>query len=296
MDTGLHRNKDIPFLTSGGRDESLKFPPSISVCDVTALSFDEEKMVLTSQSMTHIPSNGTKYAYGPWIAKSGSTALIDSLKYASDNASPLNIETASEEIFDQYRFLSILRHPMDRALAGFHQIEVFWLMNWVDDPIDRLGLTWYNKTCLNFTWASETKAKGKYQCTGSKPHTSTQRRLRRLNNFLDELEEKGFWDEHITPISYIISSNKFNSRARYFDIKDIDQLTKIIATSAGKVKKRHSPMARGDSAQGMDFAVTWKELVTLSPDQELAHLAIEKLCRLYHSDVTCLPYDVPECR
>jgi len=125
MDTGLYVNKGIPFLHLGDRDGSLDFPPSISVCNVTALSFDKEKVVLTSQSMAHIPSSGTKYAYGPWITKCGSTSLIQSLKYATDDASPLNVETTSKEIFDQYQFLSVLRHPMDRALAGFHQVEVF---------------------------------------------------------------------------------------------------------------------------------------------------------------------------
>ena len=267
----------------------------ITLCNVTKLSFDKDKMLAGQQSLAFVPANGTThYAYGPWITKSGSTSLIESLKYASDNAP--NIEAnANEEIFDQYEFLSVLRHPMDRALAGVHQIEIFWLMNWIDGPITRFGLSWWNTTCLNSTYASEIKAKGKYQCMGTKPQSSTTQRLRRLNDFLEEVEEKGYWDQHITPMSYLISSNKFHSRAKYFDIKHVDRLTEIVALSAGKEGKRHSSMKRGDSGQGMDWVLRWDELVTLSRSEELARLAIEKLCHLYQTDVTCLPYDVPEC-
>ena len=96
-------------------------------------------------------------------------------------------------------------------------------------------------------------------------------------------------------MSYLISSNEFHSRAKYFDIKHVDRLTEIVALSAGKEGKRHSSMKRGDSGQGMDWVLRWDELVTLSRSEELARLAIEKLCHLYQTDVTCLPYDVPEC-
>ncbi|KAL7532176.1 hypothetical protein ACHAWF_004038 [Thalassiosira exigua] len=293
------KNHVSPQNSGEGLSESFDFPPTINICNVTTLSFDKDKMVLTGQSISiaHVPKNGTHFAYGPWITKSGSTSLINSLKFASDNAPSLDLNTANEEIFDKYDFLSVLRHPMDRALAGFHHIEVFWLHNWIDTPIDRLGLSWYNKTCLNNTWASDTKAKGKHQCIGSKPETTTQKRLRRLNDFLEEVEQKGFWDQHIAPMTYLIFSNRFRNHARYFDIKHIDRLTDIISTSAGKAPKPYFPfMKRGGLDQGMDWVIRRDELVTLAHDGEtLAHSAIEKLCHLYHNDVMCFPYDIPEC-
>lgn len=278
-------------------EKSLEFPPSIDVCDATKtnLSFDEGKMVLKHLSTSHIPTNGTRFAYGPWITKSGSTTMQKTLKQASDEAPSLDVDVLSDETLDQYEFLSVLRHPMERALAGFHQVEVFWLMNWIDGPIDRLGLRWWNETCLSSLWGAETKAAGKFQCRGSKPETTVERRLQRLNNFLEELDEKGFWDEHIAPISYILSKNRLTGRAKYFDIKHIDQVTGLIAASAGKPNATMSSMKRGHSDSGMDWVVRWKELVELSPDFELARSAIKKLCRLYRSDIECLPYDVSEC-
>lgn len=29
---------------------------------------------------------------------------------------------------DRYKFISVIRHPLERALAGLHQVEVFWIM------------------------------------------------------------------------------------------------------------------------------------------------------------------------
>jgi len=293
-DIQISRRKKQLHLMLG---KETMFPPSISVCNASALSFDKSKMVLDNVSSEYIPTNGTKYAYAPWITKSGSSSMVHALKYASENDGPsLNVEQNSmEEIIARYDFLSVLRHPMERALAGFHQVEIFWLMNWIDIPIDKFGLSWFNKTCLNSTWGSEKKkAERKYQCKGDEPKTTTQRRLRRLNDFLDEIEKKGFWDQHITPMSYIIASNKFHHHARYFDIQHIDNLTDIIATSAGKPKETFGLMKRGNY-RGADWIVKWKELVTLSTDYELARLAVGKLCRLYRNDITCLPYNVPEC-
>lgn len=43
------------------------FPPSINVCNVESLSFNTSKMIFKGQYMGYIPSNGTNYAYGPFI-------------------------------------------------------------------------------------------------------------------------------------------------------------------------------------------------------------------------------------
>ena len=67
--------------------------------------------------------------------------MKESLKYASDNAQSLQIDNMNEESLDRYHFLSVLRHPIERALAGIHQVEVFWMMNWIDPVIDDTQLT-----------------------------------------------------------------------------------------------------------------------------------------------------------
>ena len=154
-------------------------------------------------------------------------------------------------------------------------------------------MTWWDRTCLNSTWGEE---KHKNPCKGSHRQTTTERRLQRLNDFLDEIEEKGYWDQHITPMTYLIATNKFRAHSSYFDITFVGNLTSIIAQSAGKkVRSVQTKMKRGDKSSGQDWAFTWDELVSQVPHHKLAKSAVTKLCHLYQHDVECLQYDVPEC-
>ena len=278
--------------------ESTLFPPSINICNVDSLSFNTTKMIFNGQYMGYIPRNGTNYAYGPFITKSASTTVKSILQYIAGNTLDQRLEDMNETSLDEYKFISILRHPMDRALAGFHQIEVFWRLNWIDGAIDRPPhVSWWNQTCLNATYGVEAKAKGKYQCQGSLPETTTERRLQRLNDFLDELDEKGFWDQHITPVTYLISKNKLRHRATYYDLHSLDNVTYALEEISHKPKRSFSLMKRGNENDGMDWIVKWNELVNMTTNgNELAKLALMKLCTLYRNDVQCLPYDIPECK
>lgn len=277
---------------------AIPFPPTMDICNVTQLTFNYSRMTMEAKdiSRAHIPANGS-YAYGPWITKSGSTSMVKSLQYASNDLGSLSIDGMSEESLNRYHFISVLRHPLERALAGFHQVELFWNKNWINHTIHKKQLRWWNKTCLNSTWTPLTKVIQYNPCRGSDPKTTTERRLKRLNDFLDEIEEKGFWDQHVMPMTYLIATNRARQRARYFDIKYVNTLTTILAQSAGKEQFfEFLYMQRGGMNNGMDWVIRWKELVDLAPKFELANSAIEKLCHLYQNDVACLPYDVPECK
>ena len=43
----------------------------------------------------------------------------------------------------------------------------------------------------------------------------------------------------------------------------------------------------------MDWIVTWNDLI--SDRTPLKDKILRSLCDIYHHDVSCLPYDVPEC-
>ena len=114
---------------------------------------------------------------------------------------------------------------------------------------------------------------------------------------MDELDEKGFWDQHITPVTYLISKNKLRHRATYYDLHSLDNVTYALEEISGKPKRSFSLMKRGDENDGMDWIVKWNELVNMTASgNELAKLAVMKLCTLYRNDVQCLPYDIPECK
>ncbi|KAL7473747.1 hypothetical protein ACHAXS_014493 [Conticribra weissflogii] len=269
--------------------------PTTEICDVMALEFNSSRKIpFSGIDYAYIPSNGTFFAYGPYITKTSTTTIINALNKASNNAPPIDLLSTPDEILSKYQFFSVIRHPMQRVLSGIHQFEVFWILNWVTGKINQEGLTWWNKTCLNSTWGSDTIRE--LPCQGTEPITTTETRLQRLNDFLDDITNRGFFDQHITPITHLIRINKIHRNADYFDIEHVSELVQAICATSGineALNKDH--MKRGNLADGMDWAMRWDELVDLSPEHELAKSAMSKLCHLYRNDVECLPYDVPEC-
>jgi hypothetical protein len=285
---------------------------------VTALSFDASIVHSPADPSTHIPNHPLKVAYGPYLTKCGSSSARKMLKYVTDYA-PLiiiteNLTTTQQEmILDQYTFFTFLRHPMDRALAGFHQMEVFIRMAYtpLNSLIEKYDLTWWNDTCIAESWGDPSKRK--YVCTGSnKDHplmTSTERKLQRLNAFLDDISTKGFVDQHITPLTYLMATSPVVHAKHFlvFDLKQADDMNRILSEAVGKPAHLKKIMAR--HRQNFDWVIGWTDLVAWAGDDDdddddeqtasivvkLAKRAIEKLCQLYRQDVECLPYDVPEC-
>mmetsp|Transcript_25754 Transcript_25754/g.54721 ORF Transcript_25754/g.54721 Transcript_25754/m.54721 type:complete len:685 (+) Transcript_25754:69-2123(+) len=269
--------------------------PTIKICDVMDLEFNSSRNIpFSGIDLAYIPSNGTSFAYGPYITKASSTTIIKALKKASNNAPPIDISSTPDEILKKYRFFSVIRHPMQRVLSGIHQFEVFWILNWVAGKINQEGLTWWNKTCLNSTWGSDTIRE--LPCQGTQPITTTESRLQRLNDFLDDITNRGFFDQHIAPMTHLIRINKIHPYADYFDIEHVSNIVQAICDASGKKEASITVhMPRGNLSNGMDWVIFWDELVNLSLEHELAKNAMSKMCHLYRNDVECLPYDVPEC-
>ncbi|KAL7459547.1 hypothetical protein ACHAWC_011342 [Mediolabrus comicus] len=275
-----------------GLFDSLK---PVDVCDISELhhSFNISKMTLKQKSIirAYIPETGS-IAYAPHMTKCSSTSLTNALKHSTNNAPDISSRDLDDEVLDRYNFFSVIRHPLERALAGLHQVEVFWIMGWIDGPIREMNLAWWNKTCLNSTWGDANMR----PCAGSRKETTTERRLQRLNDFLDEIEEKGYWDQHITPMTYLIATNKYSPRSTFYDIASVNNLTGIINQASGRENKAEKQtMKRRGGEDGQDWVFKWEELKSLMPHQDLAKAAVIKLCHLYKSDIECFGYDIPEC-
>ena len=272
--------------------DSLK---PIDVCDISELnhSFNISKMTLKQRSISRafIPETGS-IAYAPFMTKCSSTSLIEALKYSTNNAPDISNQDLNDEELGRYTFFSVIRHPLERALAGVHQVEVFWIMGWIDGPIREMNLAWWNKTCLNSTWGDARMR----PCAGSRKETTTERRLQRLNDFLDEIEEKGYWDQHITPMTYLIATNDYSPRSTFYDIASANNIIGIINQASGKENEAgKQAMKRRGGEDGQDWAFKWEELKSLLPHHYLAKEAVKKLCHLYQRDVECFGYDIPQC-
>ena len=65
---------------------------------------------------------------------------LDNFDYAIDHQTP---------------FISFVRHPISRLLAGYAQVEVFVHLGWFDVPIIRYNLTWWKDNSSNTTWGHD---------------------------------------------------------------------------------------------------------------------------------------------
>eukprot|EP00957_Ditylum_brightwellii_P073701 5600675-Ditylum_brightwellii.AAC.1 len=94
----------------------------------------------------HSYSHPSRVAYIPKLTKVGSTVSISLLREILNVTENDSLLTEYEHgPLNQYSFYCFIQHLMEQFLAGFHQIEIFLHMNWISGPINKLGLSWWNK-------------------------------------------------------------------------------------------------------------------------------------------------------
>eukprot|EP00041_Stephanoeca_diplocostata_P011073 m.179936 g.179936 ORF g.179936 m.179936 type:complete len:371 (+) comp18401_c1_seq2:164-1276(+) len=238
----------------------------------------------------------------PGIQKCGSTSVTGYLKDTWEKDADLLTDdpeyssvTKDTDLNADAFFFAIIRDPIDHALAGFHQVYVFYLMGWLDGHIRRQGIQFWNKTCISTDWGK----KEKYPpCMGTAGDN-----LDLMVEFLDEVEEKGYWDPHIYPITFAMHISEGPRMPHFyaFDIKNLGPLfgnfSKILLKEAPSFKKKKS-MSRM-SKEDAPWTMTKSELIARSSKEPEAKDALLRLCALYLQDYECLHMSFPfptECK
>ena len=97
-------------------------------CDqhATKVIHDATKVHAVGTPVMHLPSHQAKIGYAPFFTKCGSTSAVDMMEaiLGKDKVMP---EPQGSQL-EGYTFVSFVRHPLERALAGYHQLEVFYRM------------------------------------------------------------------------------------------------------------------------------------------------------------------------
>jgi len=312
---------------------------SMDVCDDRKLKFNVSSMVGLIPDTYFVYFGGSSspgknlLGYGPKLTKTGTTSTVDGLKELfrekGNNNIKNQIDASSSSLLlnkGTIFFMATIRHPMDRILAGYHQVEVFLRMDWFGDTIEKFDLKWWNRYCIVET--EEWKERDvRHRCTSVERKSDDVTRLKRYHAFLDDIRTIGFYDHHIMPMTYqmqithhvVVSRNIY-----YFDTKSIPavlgNISSIILDDNNKPHNTNNvvKMKRQDSNP---WVIRWKELQSWAATSErdknsdtttdttsndnnnnsndevmvLAKGAIQKMCNLYKNDIDCLPYDVPEC-
>jgi len=294
--------------------EAALWPLAISPCSVQSVDFDRSKFhSIASPAFFFpppIPQNMkeelagqlARVGYGPWITKAGSTSIKSILTDVLRSSGAGQVfETVTEQVLSEYLFVSFVRNPVERALAAHHQMEIFFHKGWLNKQIERHGLRWWDTNCLNTTVGYLER---KYQCSGTVPTTATDVALKRLVTFLEEISSIGFYDQHITPMSYLMATNPIvmSSHSLLFDINLMFKVGEVLSNVTGLEFKRVVGKNRDLFPRNLfPWIFKWQELVVLSNgynkvNAALALQAIKLICTLYHEDLECFSYSVPECQ
>lgn len=299
--------------------DTLK-PHSLKTCDATKLVFNHSKMLVIASPLMYmptIPGHSIQVAYGPWLTKCGSSTAVHMIRmFTGDDYQTTTVPLTAAHIND-YVFISFVRHPLNRILSGFHQLEIFVRLNWYARTIREFGLQWWNHYCLDSPYGVKPR---KHICSGSIPNNDLSTVLSRLIGFLEEVEEIGFYDQHITPISYLIATNPIQGDARVktgvrndidmntdtvpatkkaliFDLYSMNSVGTLLGDVTGMTWPNISAKERmvGNTNNEYPWTINWKDLVAIDATNPLRNRVIALLCRLYRVDVECLPYSIPEC-
>jgi hypothetical protein len=276
-------------------------PLAIKTCRATDIHFNHSRMHHISSPAMAVSQTYLQIGYGPWITKGGSSSAVDMLTEVTGEK-VIATEIFTQALLDSYTFISFIRNPVERALAGYHQMEIFYVMGWLDRTVKLNGIKWWDRNCLDTTYGFPLTRS--MNCSGSVPDSSDRTVLRRFVDYLEEIERVGFYDQHQTPISYLMATSSVvvSPRSFYFDIKSMFKVEERLTEMTGKKWNRLVKKSREKpDRKAMPWSLSWKQLVGMQENSDtiaagLATKAINLVCELYRNDVECLPYTIPECK
>ena len=244
--------------------------------------------------------NGTRLgrvAFVPSLRKCGSTEMAKFFKHVERTTKHLARDRVQhpaawtdEQIARHFFQFTIVRDPLSHFLAGAHQLSVFVHMNWIRKMDAQYGINFQNRTCFDTDFGTMLPCDPPYA-----------RPLDLLEAILDDVDRIGFFDEHIFPITYQIAMSKgmLNLENYYIlDIRNISALENELNIWAydeapARYVAGRRPMSRKKTSKSMPWVIMSKDLLALAEHDCRARNIVQRFCRLYAEDYTCLPYELP---
>ena len=322
---------------------------SVAVCNVTRPTSLVPRSI-RAEDLGRVQTNGVlSLGYVPRLRKCGSATLDAALDVVFGKPSKHNgtlscrpgrarcsttgpHEGTRADLFALRKSIlfTVTRHPLDKALAGFHMVEIFLRMGWLTGRIRSLQLSWWNVSCIDAPNGTLVyNREGPHTCLGRPGAGTADPRFNRLHAFLDDIMRVGYFDEHIFPITQMLYLSKSARRAAgdwmAIDIANHSALTGLLSEHAGVMTRgsslfgtavgvladpgtaevdrsgthqTHHPMSRGATGNpAMPWAIRLDELVRHAQRDPTAAAALNKLCCVYSADLECMraTYPAPYC-
>lgn len=248
-----------------------------------------------------------RISWQPGIRKCASTELTHFFKHAVKNRAYLvqdhrdqpgddgNTTLVAKGVFS----FTVVRDPLERFLAGVHQLYTMFRMGWLGTLLRRTGAQYWKGVCFNSTFgANHTYIH--LRCTNGYSHP-----VDLIDGVLDDIDRIGFFDEHIVPMSHTIAvSTAFRKESSLlFDIGDVSRiesgLNRVLYSKTNRSNAYRIPvarrMARTDPAhEKHPWVISASDLLKLAINStSKARHVVQRFCKIYETEYECLPYTRP---
>ena len=216
---------------------------------------------------------------GPLPCKTGSTTLRDFVIDRRGGVEIKGLDAFRAAAARGAAFYSSARHPVERFVSGYRQLDTFYKMGWIQK-------SWFKGACRLAwpeDWCEPSYAlRAGAERPGLAADVGTQ--YRRLERFVADVERCGFFNKHIMPMA--LSFNQ-GLDMRDYDFLRTDDLAADLAAALPGAGAAGVAMRTGGSRWAKRMAADAGD--ARSPHRALARSLLARICDLVRVDLDCFP-------
>ncbi|EGB02932.1 hypothetical protein AURANDRAFT_68435, partial [Aureococcus anophagefferens] len=247
-------------------------------CDVTNVTDARFKRV-APQPLQGWAVPDSDVVVGPLPCKTGSTTLRDFVIDRRGGVEIKGLDAFRAAAARGAALYSSARHPVERFVSGYRQLDVFYKMGWIQK-------SWFTGAC-RLTWPEDWcepsyALRAGAERPGLASDVATQ--YRRLERFVADVERCGFFNKHIMPMA--LSFNQ-GLDMRDYDFLRTDDLAADLAAALPGAGAAGVAMRTGGSRWAKRMAADAAD--ARSPHRALARSLLARICDLVRVDLDCFP-------
>lgn len=212
---------------------------------------------------------------GPLMRKTGSTTI-------THLAGPQSARVKFARDYLQTHVVASVRDPIERFVSGYRQVETFYELGWVPGHFFRgqCVLKWTRDDCAGNPKMAAGFRSGKKE--PPPPEAAARRKtrqIRRLLRFISDVEQCGFFDDHIYPMAPYFAALARAGVA-------VEAITLVKTDDLGLALPQHLRQPRVVPKAMSTAGRSWARILVAAAadpsnaDSALAREAVRRICRL----------------